>query len=279
VLHLSSIPAFVALGKEEPLEGAKAGITLAFAKMMCQMLNNEDESAIQAKAFRRTCSEAFGMQYNGQTQEDADEFMMMLVEQLQKERPDPKLAAQIDVDFVKKANCDKCGAVKEITESSLSLAIAVNARKAADLNKILRKQLNDTSDFEYRSCETCNSRGALNRDAATATQRMRSTPAFLKVAIPRQHPASLDNKNRTKVDLPEHSDFLDEIGNTLRYKLVGAMGHDGRKPTQRHWVTLRNVDGKWLQCDSAEFDGVESMRGPDFNQKGTLVSICLFKRP
>jgi ubiquitin C-terminal hydrolase len=279
VLHLlSSIPAFVALGKEEPLEGAKAGIAPVFAKMMRQMLNNKDESVIQTKAFRRTCSEIFGMQYNGQTQEDADEFMMMLVEQLQKERPDLKLAAQFDVEFVKKANCDKCGAAKEIAESSLSLVIAVNASKAADFNKVLRKQLRDTSDFEYRSCEACNSKGAFNTDAATATQRMRSTPAFLKVAIPRHHPDGLDSKNRTKVDLPKHCVFLDEIGNALRYKLVGAMGHDGRKPTQGHWFSLRKVDGKWFQCDSAEFHGVESMRGPDFNQKGTQVSICLFKR-
>lgn len=279
VLHiLSSIPAFATLAMEEPVRGAKGGIAPAFSKMMREMLCNKSDKPIDTKAFQKASGEVFGSEYNGRSQQDADEFLLNLVQQLQKELPDTKLAMQFKAAFVRKANCIKCGVVKEIIDSDLSLVLPMNAARQVSMSDILKEQIDDTSDFEYRSCDSCNSTGNFMTNTMAASKLMRSSPSFLKINIPRHDPKGSQAKNRTKIHLPRECSFLSESGETLRYELVAATGHDGRTPGNGHYMVLRKIENKWFQCDSAEYEGVKRMMEPGFDHKNTHFNMCLFKK-
>jgi hypothetical protein len=282
VLHLlSSIPAFAAMGTEKPLKSAKAGIAQAFSRMMQKMLQKTSAKAIDTSIFRKACGDFLGSVFNGKTQQDADEFLCTLVDQLQRERPDLKPAAELEAQFVRKAKCGKFGVIKEIDEMLAPLVPQMNATRPVSLNSLLEKQIDDTSAFTHRSCKKCKFTIRFETNTKAARLTMRSTPPFLKVMISRFDPnGKSPAKNRTKVVLERECSFLSESGETVRYELVAAAGHDGRTPERGHWIALRKIENKWFQCDSAGdgSGGVKTLERREFDSKNTHVGICLFKK-
>ena len=276
---LASIPAFATMGNAQPHKGAEEGIAAPFSALMHYMRNDK---RLDTTLFQKRCGLVLGTQYDGSTQEDAHEFLLLLVQQLQKERSDLLLSAQFSATFVRKSICLTCKRGKEFTEGEDSICVELpfNDPEPEHLHSLVKDHMECGTDFQKRECDACRDVGMFDMSRGKSPKRIRVAPAYLRVVIPRDDPKGGSAKNRTKVDFGGQLRLKTEgiNGVWVEYDLIAAVGHDGRTPHHGHFVSLRKVGGKWYHCDDAELNGVKVAQAPRFASKNTHVSMCLYKR-
>lgn len=87
------------------------------------------------------------------------------------------LEAQLKQANVRQAECANCGAVKVVKDTLEALKPQLNSRSCVSFKSLLEKQIDNTSDFEVRSCDECNVQGKF-KTSVKAARLLGSTATF-----------------------------------------------------------------------------------------------------
>lgn len=158
--------------------------------MMAQLSKVGDEQrACNPFLFQQVCGTMFTENKDhpmyGDTQGDAHEFILKLLEQVRKEQPELGVDELLTAQFAEQQVC-ACGARKTFIEDGCHLSIPEElGSKRMSFDEVLGRNLRGGSRFlEYR-CENCGESDKWSTKDSWSGKRMIKSPAYLIAHISR----------------------------------------------------------------------------------------------
>jgi uncharacterized UBP type Zn finger protein len=173
---------------------------------------------------------------NGETQEDAHEFITKLLQQVKKEQPEIDIEELFRAEFAEQQVCE-CGTSKTFTEEASNFNIPVHLQPAGwrvHLSAIVAKNVQDNSRFEGYRCENCGETGKWSTKDAWEGKRLITSPEYLIAHVSRgrtqlKGQRMEEVKLMTRIVPPMRKLTLRAIDNTaIRYHLVAMIEHHGK---------------------------------------------------
>lgn len=172
---------------------------------------------------------------NGETQQDAHEFLLKLLNRLKKEQPELDIDELLAAQFAEQQVCE-CGATKTLAEDNCNFHIPDDLKsQRMDFETLVIYCLRDTSKFTDYRCERCGQSGRWSPKDGWKGMRMTKSPEYLLANVPRGQLQLRGNRmeevkltNRIippmkKISLPSAD------GSTVHYHMVAMIKHSGRK--------------------------------------------------
>jgi uncharacterized UBP type Zn finger protein len=206
---------------------------------MKQLSSNKKGGAkINPFVFHQTCGALFtdddGQPMNGETQQDAHEFILKLLHQLKTEQPELDLDDLFAAHFAEQQVC-QCGTTKSFTEENSSFPIPDRLIDSGfDFADLVAEYLVDSSKFTYYRCETCGESGRWSPKDDWRSKRMTKTPEYIIAHVPRGQWHMEGNqvkkiKLTNKVTPPmEKISFPTADRGTVDYHMLAMIEHGGR---------------------------------------------------
>lgn len=173
---------------------------------------------------------------NGETQEDAHEFITKLLDRLREEQPELEIDELLAAQFAEQQVCE-CGAAKTFTEENYNFNIPEVYRSPSfrvDLGALFAAFLRDQSKFDNYRCEKCGESGKWATKNGWVGKRMTKSPQYFLANIPRGHfqfngQGMEEVKLTTKIVPPvKKVSFPAADGSRVRYHLVAMIRHHGK---------------------------------------------------
>jgi uncharacterized UBP type Zn finger protein len=191
--------------------------------------------------FHRVCGTMFtgneNIPMSGETQEDAHEFIIKLLDQPRKEQPEVDIDEIFAAQFAEQQVC-KCGATKTFTEEGCNLNIPKRYRSSmyrVPLELLLGSFLDDKSKFAEYRCEECGESGKWSTTTGWERKRMTRSPEFLIVNLSRGEShtnghLTQEVKLATKIKPPvKNVSIKTADGTRVQYHLVAMIKHEGKE--------------------------------------------------
>jgi uncharacterized UBP type Zn finger protein len=209
-----------------------------FSDIMRQLSSTDERGiTINAFSFHQTCgallTSSDGQPMNGETQQDAHEFILKLLHQLNKEQPALGLDRLFAAHFVEQQVC-QCGATKSFTEENSNFPIPARLEGMSfDFETLVAEYLQDDSKFAEYRCEKCGESGRWSPEDDWRSKRMAQTPEYLIANVPRgswqvEGDEMKKIKLTNKVTPPmEKISFPTADGGTVDYHVLAMIEHRG----------------------------------------------------
>ena len=189
--------------------------------------------------FRQVCGTMFtgdeDNPMNGETQEDAHEFILKVLDRLRKEQPELDIDELLAAQFAERQTC-KCGAVKTLTEENSNFNIPDHfQRYRVNFGGLLNWYMLDGRKFDDYRCEKCGKSGRWSTRGGWEGKRVTKAPEYLIANVPRGQLQSKGNrmeeaKLTTRIVPPlKKVSFPSADGSTFHYHLVAMIKHQGQK--------------------------------------------------
>ena len=188
--------------------------------------------------FHQICGILFtgsdGEPMNGETQQDAHEFILKLLQQLKDEQPELDLDELFAAHFIEQQVC-QCGATKSFTEenSTFHIPAHLNGKDFGFDTLVVEYLLDDSKFIEYR-CEKCGVSGRWSPKDGWRSKWMTKAPEYIIAHVPRGQWEVEGNevkkiKLTNKVTPPmEKVSFPTIDGGTVDYHMLAMIEHSGR---------------------------------------------------
>lgn len=207
--------------------------------MMLLSAHREEPQQINPFLFQQVCGEMFSgneeAPMNGETQEDAHEFITKLIEQVNKERPDLDIEELSGTEFVQQQVCE-CGEVKSFTETCSTLNIPQHMQSnqfRLQFRTTVLKYLQDQSIFDDYRCGKCGETGKWSLKDGWEGRRITTAPEHFLVNLSRGKSQSRGRRTErvklmTMIVPPIKKLLLYALdGTKFRYHLVAMIKHTG----------------------------------------------------
>ncbi len=201
----------------------------------------EEPQQVNPFLFQQVCGAMFtgneDAPMNGETQQDAHEFITKLIEQVKKERPELDIDELSGIEFVQQQVCE-CGETKSFEEKCSNFNIPQHMRSEqfrVDFGAAVISNLRDNSKFDNYRCETCGETGKWSAKGGWEGRRMALAPEHLIAHTPRGEYQFVGRrmeevKLMTKIVPPIKKLTLRVIdGTCFRYNLVAMIEHSGKR--------------------------------------------------
>lgn len=210
---------------------------------MMMLLSADEESPheINPFVFQQICGTMFtgneDNPMNGETQEDAYEFIVKLLSQMRKENPGLDLDQLLGAQFAEQQVCE-CGSAKTFTEESCNFNIPEDFqsdRYRVDLGALLTRYLRDKSRFAHYRCEKCGESGKWFAKDGWDGKLMTKSPEYLVANVPRGRIQSTGHRTEevkltTKIRPPLKKVSIPSVDSSrVHYHMVAMIKHDGKK--------------------------------------------------
>jgi hypothetical protein len=213
--------------------------------MMTLLSNSEEKpSTINPLYFQQVCGALFsgnhGAPMNGETQEDAYDFLKSLIDEVNNEEPDMKIGELFEVGFADEQICE-CGASKTFIDEDCHLSIPDKMhteKHRVDLEFLFDNYNRDSSRFEDQECQRCGKSKKWSRPEEWEGKGLTKSPEFIVVQIPRgrlqRTGPFLERLERfkavTKITPPAGGIKLpSKEGGSIAYQMVAMIEHEGQR--------------------------------------------------
>ncbi len=206
--------------------------------MMTQMSNvGEDPRRCNPFVFQQVCGTMFtgneDQPMNGETQEDAHEFMLKLLEQVKNEQPELGVDELLAAQFGEQQVCE-CGARKTFIEDGFHLNIPEElGSKRMSFDDVVWQNLRDGSRFFDYRCEKCGASDKWSTKDSWDGKRMIKSPAYLIAHISRgqAHTQSRRTGKITNRIIPPMCKIIlpSSDGGEVYYHLEAMIEHTGNR--------------------------------------------------
>jgi uncharacterized UBP type Zn finger protein len=201
--------------------------------------NNKQGERINPFIFHQICGTLFagsdGQPMNGETQQDAHEFILKLLTQLKKEQPELDMDELFAAHFEERQVC-KCGATKTFTEENSNFPIPDFLKgKRFDFESLVVGYLQDDSKFTDYRCEKCGESGKWSTKDGWRQKRMTKSPEYLIANVPRGQLRAYGNRSKkiklTNSIIPpmKKISFPSADGGSVDYHMVAMIQHSGNR--------------------------------------------------
>ena len=199
----------------------------------------EEPLSINPFTFQQVCGTMFSgsgaSPMNGDTQEDAHEFITKLLFQLRKEQPELDIDRLLTAQFAEQQVCE-CGAAKTFVEENCNFNIPqCDQLRRQDLEDLLLAYLQDSSKYDNYHCERCGQSGKWSTKGGWQGKRMAKSPEYLIANVPRGHVQMkghrMEQRKLTTRIIPpiKKVQFPSVDGSLVNYNLVAMTKHVGKK--------------------------------------------------
>lgn len=176
-------------------------------------------------------------------QEDAHEFLCVLLDALEKQSSDLKLLTA--GMFTSKIACKKCGASSDSKEPFGNISLQVSSTLEQSLERFTRSEKLD----EYYKCGNCSSLGTSNRKLSIS-----SLPPLLVLHMKRFALGLPMSKISKHIQFPELLDMspFSVVNEDHLYSLAGVVVHSGFSTTSGHYHACVKNQGLWYEIDDED---------------------------
>lgn len=215
--------------------------------MMTQLSADQGEALkINPFVFQQVCGTMFtgneDQPMNGETQEDAHEFIMKLLHQIQKEQPELDIRKLFATQFAEQQVC-RCDTPKMFSEEANSFHIPEfmqprgpkSSLRTITFGDLIKAYTKDASKFADYRCEKCGEVGKYSRKDGWEGKRMTQSPEYLIANVPRGQVRYWgDGTEKIKlmndIEPPlKKIHFPSVDGGDINYHMVAMIRHQGTK--------------------------------------------------
>ena len=246
----------------------------------------DDSKGGNTFAFHQVCGELLqsgnGDHMNGETQEDAHEFMTKLMQQIREEEQSAPLETLFDAEFSERKVCE-CGNTKTFVENTSTFPIPEKyhqQKEAIPMKTVVEDFVSSESGkFDQYECSRCKTSGNWSdKEGGWAGQRLTKSPDFLLAYTSKSHLTRQGQmkKIRTKISPPTHKVSLPSAnGSSVDYNMIAMIQHHGNRIDRGHYTTVRKVGDQWYHCDDDGRTGVSKLSRADVEKQvdGTIFLL------
>ena len=209
---------------------------------------NMPKSPVYTYLWNRACGKMLGEQFDGQTQEDATDYLNNLLQTLQEELgPTQVIEGLFQGVFEERRQCRNCRRPKTKLSHGVDVEIPEALQETSEpilLEERIEAAIQDVTGFDMLSCDNCGQKSWASLEGPTCWmgKRLRSPPKYLKIIVPRERHRQLStaradgivevtleqSKINNLVILPKDPiEFPTVHGQVVRYELFGVIRHLG----------------------------------------------------
>lgn len=202
--------------------------------------------------------------YDGREQQCASDYLNMLLERLNKERP--LISETFTASFERYSECEGCSYQGSKTpEEQTSLDIFVTHKRGTKtLDELIEQSL--SSRLDGHECSKCKEIGTTVRHTT-----LTHLPRQLFINIRRLNNGV--DKNTASVDVQPEEEVL--VAET-RYRLRGMIRHKGNADGG-HYTAFREMDREWYHIDDKYVSEVSVKKMKDHRRDGQSAMVMLEK--